>query len=243
MDALAELLKLERDWIPSALGTSLYIRPTVFAVDECLSVHASKTYLFYIILSPVGSYYKNGLQPVRLLVEDAYCRACPGGTGATKYIGNYGASLKAGEAAERAGFDQVLWLDAAERKYVEEVGSMNIFFVLNGKVVTPALSGSVLNGITRRSVIELLNKSGRAAEERRVPIAEILSGAESGELSECFGTGTAAVVSPVGYLRSGKTDFSIGGGQIGPVSRFVYDTLTGIQTGATTDPFGWTTVI
>lgn len=243
-DALKELVNLEREWIPTDKGTSLYIRPFVFACDESLGVHAAKNYKFIIILSPSGAYYAHGFAPVALKVEREYVRASKGGTGAYKVVGNYAASIKAGDEAVKEGYDQVLWLDGVERKYVEEVGSMNIFFVLDGKAVTPELNGSILPGITRDSVIKLLKSKDIPVEERRVGIAEILDGAKSGALTEIFGTGTAAVISPVDRLGDGGVDHIIGKkGEAGPVASMLFDTLTGIQTGKIKDNFDWVTVV
>ncbi|MCM1368430.1 MAG: branched-chain amino acid aminotransferase [Roseburia sp.] len=243
-EALKELVNLEREWIPTDKGTSLYIRPFVFACDESLGVHAAKSYKFIIILSPSGAYYAHGFAPVALKVEREYVRACKGGTGAYKVVGNYAASIKAGDEAVKEGYDQVLWLDGTERKYVEEVGSMNIFFVLGGKVVTPALNGSILPGITRDSVIKLLRSKNIPVEERRVSIDEIIAGAKDGSLTEIFGTGTAAVISPVDTLGDGGVDYVIGKkGETGPIANMLFDTLTGIQTGRIEDNFGWVTEV
>lgn len=239
MEALKELVLLDQDWIPTDEGTSLYIRPTIIAVDTALGVHAAHKYIFFIILSPVGAYYTNGLEPVKLYVEEKYVRASKGGTGHHKVIGNYAASLKAGEKANNLGYDQVMWLDAKERKYVEEVGSMNIFFVLDGKVVTPALMGSILPGVTRRSVIELLKSHKYTVEEREISINELVEGVGNGKLTEIFGTGTAAVVSPVGHFKYLDVDYAVGGGLMGKVSKLAYDELTGIQCGKISDPFNW----
>ncbi len=242
--ALVELIKTERDWIPTETGTSLYIRPFVFANDESLGVHAAHNYKFMIILSPSGAYYAHGFAPVALKVEREYVRASKGGTGAYKVVGNYAASIKAGEIAIKEGYDQVLWLDGVERKYVEEVGSMNIFFVLDGKVVTPALNGSILPGITRDSVIKLLKSKDIPVDERRVSAAEIIDGAKSGALTEAFGTGTAAVISPVDRLGDNGVDYTVGKkGEIGPIAKMLFETLPGIQTGRIVDPFGWVEVV
>ena len=239
LEGLYELLKIEREWIPTAPGTALYIRPCIIATNAALGVHASKEYLFFIILSPVGSYYAHGLAPTRLLVEDYYTRATVGGTGEAKCIANYAVSLKAGEEAEKKGFDQVLWLDANEKKYVEEVGSMNMFFVIDGEVVTPALVGSILPGITRKSSIELLKAHGYTVSERRVSIDEVIRAQENGTLNEAFGTGTAAVISPVGMMEYKGQDYSVNGGQMGAITKWLYDTITGIQSGRLEDPYGW----
>ena len=238
-DALVELVKLEKDWIPTAPGTSLYIRPFVIAVDRALGVHAAKNYIFAIILSPVGAYYAHGFAPVSLYVEEHYKRACKGGTGHYKVAVNYAASILASEEAEKRGYDQTLWLDAQENKYMEEVGSMNIFFVINGVVVTPMLAGSILPGITGKSTIELLKARGYTVEERRVSVDEVVKAAEDDTLNEIFGTGTAAVVSPVGSFGYNGKDYTVGDGQMGKITKYVYDELTGIQTGVKPDEFGW----
>ncbi len=242
-EGLETLLKLEKDWIPTEMGTALYIRPTIVATRVMLGVHASTEYLFFIILSPVGSYYAHGLEPTKLLVEDFYGRSSIGGTGEAKCLGNYAASMKAGELAEEKGFDQVLWLDAAEKKYVEEVGSMNMFFRLGDEVVTPALVGSILPGITRKSCIQLLRENGYNVSERRVSIDEVIAAAKDGSLKEAFGTGTAAVISPVGLIRYKDCDYEINGGKMGDVTRMLYDTITGIQYGTLPDKNGWRKII
>lgn len=244
LEALSELIEREREWIPTDKGTSLYIRPFVFACDESLGVHAAKNYKFIIILSPSGAYYAHGFAPVALKIEREYVRASKGGTGAYKVVGNYAASIKAGDEAVRQGYDQVLWLDGVERKYVEEVGSMNIFFVLDGKVVTPELNGSILPGITRDSVIKLLKSENVPVEERRIDVSEITEGAKSGALTEIFGTGTAAVISPVDRIGDRGEDYVIGKkGEAGPIAGMLFDKLTGIQTGVVKDKFGWVTVL
>ena len=243
LEGLFELLKVEKDWIPTAPGTALYIRPSIIATNAMLGVHAATEYLFFIILSPVGSYYAHGLAPTRLLVEDYYTRATVGGTGESKCIANYAVSLKAGEEAEKKGFDQVLWLDANEKKYVEEVGSMNMFFVIGGEVVTPALVGSILPGITRKSSIELLRAHGYKVAERRVSIDEVIKAQKKGKLNEAFGTGTAAVISPVGMMEYKGKDYVVNGGKMGEITKWLYDTITGIQTGKLEDPFGWVVVL
>lgn len=242
-EGLETLLKLEKDWIPTEMGTALYIRPTIVATRVMLGVHASTEYLFFIILSPVGSYYAHGLEPTKLLVEDFYVRSSIGGTGEAKCLGNYAASMKAGELAEEKGFDQVLWLDAAEKKYVEEVGSMNMFFRLGDEVVTPALVGSILPGITRKSCIQLLRENGYNVSERWVSIDEVIAAAKDGSLKEAFGTGTAAVISPVGLIRYKDCDYEINGGKMGDVTRMLYDTITGIQYGTLPDKNGWRKII
>ncbi len=238
-EGLETLLRLERDWIPSEPETALYIRPAIVATRVMLGVHASTEYLFFILLSPVGSYYARGLQPTKLLVEEFYSRSSLGGTGEAKCLGNYAASIKSGEIAEEMGFDQVLWLDSAEKKYVEEAGSMNVFFVFRGEVATPALVGSILPGITRASCLQLLADAGYPVSERRITMEEVAQAAESGALSEMFGTGTAAVVSPVGAFRYRGKDHVVNGGKIGELTARLYATLTGIQRGALPDVHGW----
>lgn len=239
IECIRELVLLEKDWIPTDRGTALYIRPTMIANDRALGVHASRRYIFFVILSPVGSYYANGLAPTKIMIEENYVRAPLGGTGECKCMGNYAASLLAGEAAREHGYDQVLWLDGKDRKYIEEVGAMNIFFVIDGVVVTPALVGSILHGVTRRSVIELLVRDGYKVEERRISVDEIVEAREKGRLNEVFGTGTAAVISPVGVLGYGGKDFVINNNEMGEISRRAYDELTGIQYGVLPDEFGW----
>lgn len=238
-NALIELVKLEKDWIPTAEGTSLYIRPFIIATDCALGVHAAKNYIMAIILSPVGAYYAHGFDPVSLYVEEHYKRACKGGTGHHKVAVNYAASILASEEAAKRGYDQTLWLDAQENKYMEEVGSMNIFFVIDGVVVTPELGGSILPGITRRSAIELLRSRGYKVEERRVSVDEVIEASLDGRLTEIFGTGTAAVVSPVGKFGYKGKDYAVGDGSMGKITKYVYDELTGIQTGKKPDEFGW----
>ncbi|MEG0767477.1 MAG: branched-chain amino acid aminotransferase [Clostridia bacterium] len=241
MAGLCKLLEVERDWVPHQPGTTLYIRPTIIATDESLGVHASHTYLFFIILSPVGAYYAQGLSPVGIYVEDRYVRAVRGGVGFTKTGGNYAASILAGEAANQKGYAQVLWLDGVEQKYIEEVGSMNMFFKIHGKLVTPMLNGSILPGITRDSVIRIAQSMGIEVEEKRVTVQEIFDAAESGALEEAFGTGTAAVISPVGELCWEDRVIQIHEGQIGELSQTLYDTLTDIQYGVKADEQGWIT--
>ena len=240
VDAVKALVKVDQAWVPNKKGASLYIRPFVFATDPSLGVHASHSYLFVIILCPVGSYYAEGINPVKIYVEDADVRAVRGGTGYTKCGGNYAASLRAGERAEEKGYSQVLWLDGVERKYIEEVGAMNVLFKIDGKVVTPALTGSVLPGITRKSCLELLRDWGVSVEERLISAQELFDAAESGKLEEAWGSGTAAVVSPIGELAMGDKVVTVNGGQIGRLTQRLYDTLTGIQWGTEPDPYGWT---
>ena len=239
MAGLKELLILEQDWIPTDPGTALYIRPTMIANDKALGVHAAHNYIFYIILSPVGSYYAHGLAPTKIIIEEEYVRAPIGGTGEAKCMGNYAASLLAGEIANKKGYDQVLWLDGKEHKYVEEVGAMNIFFVIDGVVITPALVGSILHGVTRRSVIEVLQKDGYKVEERRISIDEVVKAQREGRLNEVFGSGTAAVISPVGILNFRGEDLVINNNEMGEITRHAYARITGIQNGTAPDEFGW----
>ncbi len=239
--ALKKLLKIEEDWVPNSEGTSLYIRPFIIAMDPYLGVKSAEQYRFMIILSPSGMYYPQGLEPVPIYVEERYVRAVKGGTGEAKTPGNYAASIKAQEIAHERGFVQVLWLDGKEHKYIEEVGSMNVFFVINGKIVTPKLTGSILSGITRRSSIELMKSWGYDVEERLVSMEEVIEAAANGSLSEAFGTGTAAVISPVGELHYGDTNYILNENKIGPISQRLYDAMTGIQYGKVEDSFGWTT--
>lgn len=238
--ALKKLLTIEKDWIPASEGTSLYIRPFIIGCEPVLGVHPANNYLFIIILSPSGSYYKNGLAPVKIYVEDQYVRAVKGGMGYAKTGGNYAASLKAQQDAK--GFEQVLWLDGVERKYIEEVGSMNVFFVIGDEVVTPVLQGSVLPGITRKSCIAILKDWGCRVSERKLSIDEVEEAAKNGRLKEMFGTGTAAVVSPVGELKYKDDIIHIGDG-IGEITQKLYDELTGIQLGKVPDRFHWIDVV
>ncbi len=243
VEAIKKLVKIDEDWIPSEPGTSLYIRPFVIAMDNHVGVHPSHTYRFFVILSPVGSYYKEGINPVKIYVEDTYCRAVRGGLGFAKTAANYAASLKAQEVAEQRGYTQVLWLDGIEKKYIEEVGTMNVMFVINGEVITPEINGSILEGITRMSSIELLRKAGYKVTERRISIQEIVDAAKDGTLNEAFGTGTAAVISPIGELYFEGESIVINNGEIGPVSHIIYDTITGIQSGEKEDEMGWVTLV
>ena len=241
VQAVKTLVEVDKDWVPHSDGASLYIRPFVFATDVGMGVHASRNYTFCVICAPSGAYYAEGIDPVRIYVEDEYIRAAPGLTGFTKCGGNYAASIKAGEMAEQQGFAQVLWLDGVERKYVEEVGSMNCFFKIDGVIRTAPCVGTVLPGITRMSCIELLEKWGYKVDcESRLPIADVIRAGKEGKLEEVFGTGTAAVISPVGELRYEDEVLTINGFQTGPVTQRLYDTLTGIQWGTLPDDMGWT---
>jgi branched-chain amino acid aminotransferase len=239
LDAIRQLVRLEADWVPHSPGTALYLRPTMIATDPYLGVKPSDNYLCYVILSPVGAYYKGGFSPVKIWISDEYVRAALGGTGEAKTGGNYAASLKASMEAASRGFDQVLWLDAEQRKYVEEVGSMNICFLLDGKVVTSPLRGTILDGVTRRSILALVRDLGVPVEERALSVDEIFAGIDSGRLTEAFGTGTAAVVSPVGQFTYRERTATLGNGQVGAFTMKLYETLTGIQYGRLPDPHGW----
>ena len=239
VQAVKAVVSADRDWVPDKAGTSLYIRPFIIATDCSLGVHASRSYLFAVICCPVGAYYPEGINPVKIYVEDQDVRAVKGGTGFTKCGGNYAASIRAGERAEEQGFSQVLWLDGVHRKYIEEVGSMNVMFKIGGTVVTPELTGSVLPGITRKSCLELIRSWGIPVEERLISAQELFDAAQAVTLEEAWGTGTAAVVSPIGLLAEGETRVEVGGGQIGRLTQRLYDTLTGIQWGTEPDPYGW----
>lgn len=239
LEAIKMVVKLDEDWIPTKEGTSLYIRPFMIATDPFLGVRPSHSYKFLIILSPVGAYYESGIDPVKIWIEDEYVRAVKGGIGEAKTGGNYVASLASQVKAHEEGYSQVLWLDGVHRKYIEEVGAMNIFFKINGTVITPELNGSILPGVTRDSVIMLCKEWGIPVEERQISVEEVVAAAESGAMEECFGTGTAAVVSPVGELRYTEEKMEIGGGKIGEVTQRIYDTITGIQLGKLTGPEGW----
>lgn len=240
LTALKTLINVDREWIPSAEGTSLYIRPFIIATEPYLGVSPSKRYQFIIILSPVGAYYKEGINPVKIAVEREYVRATIGGTGNAKTAGNYAGSLKAQEGAEKEGYSQVLWLDGRENKYIEEVGSMNIFFKINGEVITPILNGSILEGVTRDSILRLLKYWDIPVSERRISMEDLAQAYKDGLLEEAFGTGTAAVISPVGELAWQGEKMIINNGKTGDLSKKLYDTLTGIQLGTEPDPFGWT---
>ena len=239
MQVLTEFVKVEQDWTPSADGTSLYLRPFMFGNDETLGVHAVHNATFMIIASPVGSYYKEGINPVKIMIEDQDVRAVRGGTGYAKCGGNYAASNRAGERAEQKGYSQVLWLDGVERKYIEEVGAMNVMFLIGDEIVTPALTGSILPGITRKSCIEVLKAKGYKVSERLLSIDELSAAMENGTLKEAWGCGTAAVISPIGELCYKDKTYAVNGGKIGEVTQYLYDTLTSIQWGKIEDPFGW----
>ena len=237
--ALKELVRLDADWIPSAPGTALYLRPFVIATDPVLGVRASTSYQFIVILSPVGAYYPEGINPVSIYVEPHYVRAVRGGTGFAKAAGNYAGSLLAQQQAKEKGYSQVLWLDGLERRYVEEVGAMNVFFNIAGELITPELGDSILPGITRDSVMHLLRSWGIPVTERRLSVEEVFTAHKEGRLVEAFGCGTAAVISPIGKLEWNGELIEIGEGKTGEISQRLYDTLTGIQNGLLPDQFGW----
>jgi branched-chain amino acid aminotransferase len=239
LTALQELVRLDADWVPRTPGCSLYIRPTLIATDPALGVHPSRTYRFFVIMSPVGAYYPEGFKPVKILVEDRYVRAVRGGLGAAKTPANYAASLLAAEEAQAQGFSQVLWLDGIAHRHIEEVGSMNIFFVIDEELVTPPLEGSILDGVTRDSVLALAQSWGIRVAERRIGIDDILAAHGAGNLTEVFGTGTAAVISPVCELFYKGHAIVINDHKVGPWTQRIYDILTAIQWGTIPDPFGW----
>jgi branched-chain amino acid aminotransferase len=238
-EALKQLVSIDKEWIPTAEGTSLYIRPFIIPTEYYLGVAPSKFYRLMIILSPVGSYYKEGIHPVKIYVENQYIRAVEGGTGKAKTGGNYASSLKAQDEAEKRGYSQVLWLDGVEKKYIEEVGSMNIFFKINGEIVTPSLNGSILEGVTRNSILQILNHWGVPVSERRLSMEEVYKAYKDGLLEEAFGSGTAAVISPIGEFFYNEEEMIINNGETGELSKKLYDTLTGIQTGKQEDVFNW----
>lgn len=237
--ALKTFVELEKDWVPHEEGTSLYLRPFLFGADPFLGVHAVEKAQFLIIASPVGAYYATGLAPVKIMIESEDVRAVRGGTGYAKCGGNYAASNRAGAKAEAKGFSQVLWLDGVERKYVEEVGAMNVMFLIDDEIVTPALTGSILPGITRKSIIEILKDKGYKVSERLLSIDEIKDALATGRMKEAWGCGTAAVVSPIGQLTYEDTDYIINNGEIGALTQELYDTLTGIQWGKVEDKYNW----
>jgi len=239
LQAMKELILLDRRWIPTSKGTSLYIRPTMIATEPALGVRPSNEYLFFIVLSPVGAYYPEGFNPTKIFVSSKYVRAANGGAGESKTSGNYGATLFVSKQAAQKGYTQVLWLDAKEKKYIEEVGTSNIFFFINDELVTPPLRGTILPGITRDTAIQLAKHWGISVSERRITIDEVVDGCKSGSLKEMFATGTAAVISPVGQIFYEDKDFQIGEGKTGDLSRKLYDEITGIQYGRKEDPLGW----
>ena len=239
VEAMRKLVEVEKDWVPHTEGTSLYLRPTMIANDEALGVHAAKRYIYYIICAPSGAYYPTGLAPIKIKVEDKYVRAVRGGMGFAKTGGNYACSIKAGADAGKEGFSQVLWLDGQELKYVQEVGAMNMMFLIDDKLVTAPLDGAILPGITRDSILALARSEGITVEERRLSVDELMTAADNGHLREAFGTGTAAVVSPVGHLCYRDHMVQVNDGGIGKLTQHFYDTLTGIQWGKVEDRFNW----
>lgn len=239
LKALTKYVSIEKDWVPSQKGTSLYLRPFLFATSPELGLHSITDAMFVIIASPVGNYYKEGMNPVSIMIETEDVRAVRGGTGYAKCGGNYAASNRAGEKAEQKGFSQVLWLDGVERKYIEEVGSMNVMFKINGTIITPKLTGSVLPGITRKSCIQLLKDWGYTVEERLISVEEIEKTMKDGTLEEAWGTGTAAVISPIGLLEYKNKKYKINNQKIGEVTQKLYNELTGIQWGTEEDVHGW----
>jgi branched-chain amino acid aminotransferase len=239
MEAMKKLVLLDKKWVPRSEGTSLYIRPNMIAVEAHLGVRPARSYLFYIIVGPVGAYYKEGLNPVKIYVEDKYVRAAQGGLGEAKTLANYAASLLAAEEAKEKGFTQVLWLDAVQRKYVEEVGTMNMFFMIDDEVITAPLRGTILPGITRDCVIHIVKHWGMKMSERSLSFDEMISAAESGRLKEAFGTGTAAVISPVGQITYKGADYVVADGKMGELSQKLYDEIVAIQYAEKPDPYGW----
>ena len=240
VEAVKALVKVEEDWVPSEPNTSLYIRPYMFATEAALGVHMASSYKFMIICSPVGAYYASGLDPVKIMVEDEYVRAVAGGTGFTKCGGNYAGSIAGQIKAEKLGYEQVLWLDGNERKYVEEVGSMNIMFKIDGEIWTAPIEGTVLPGVTRDSMIHILRDWGYTVREERLSVDDLMAAGHNGKLEEVFGTGTAAVISPVGQLRYKDDVVVVNDNKTGELTQKLYDTLTGIQWGRLEDKYGWT---
>ena len=244
LQAIKAIVDVDSDWVPDNEGTSLYIRPFIIATDAHLGVHVAKNYLFMIILSPVGSYYPEGINPVKIFIETEYTRAVKGGTGYAKCGGNYAASLIGQKKAEQLGYAQVLWLDGIEHKYIDEVGAMNVFFVIDGEVLTPSLEeGNILPGVTRDSCINLLRSWGYKVTERKIAARELFDAYYAGKLQEAFGTGTAAVISPIGELNDAGEKITINDGKIGEISQKLYDNLTGIQWGKIEDTNGWTVLV
>jgi branched-chain amino acid aminotransferase len=238
--SIVSLVRLDREWTPGTVGTSLYIRPTIIATEPFLGVRPARSYLYFVILSPVGAYYPEGMAPVKILVVDRYVRAVDGGVGAAKTSGNYAASLLASEEAKHMGYTQVLWLDGVHRRYLDEVGTMNIMVKIDGEVITPPLTGTILPGVTRDSVLTLLRDWGLRVAERQIGIDEVVAAHATGRLEEVWGTGTAAVISPVGELAWKGDKMVINQGQIGPLTQRLYDAIVGIQYGQAPDPHGWT---
>lgn len=243
VDAIVQLVKLEHEWVPSGEGESLYIRPTMIATEAALGVHSSSSYLHFIIVGPVGAYFATGFNPVSVFISDQYVRAVRGGTGEAKCGGNYAASLIVGEEVRAKGYQQVLWLDGVERKYVEEVGAMNIAFAYGKHIVTPALTGTILAGITRDSVLKLAPDLGYTVSEERIEVNQVLRDLEAGKITEAFGMGTAAVIAPVGKFGYQEKEHIVNGNQVGPIAKHLFQTLTDIQYGRIPDPYGWTHTI
>jgi branched-chain amino acid aminotransferase len=239
IQGLKELLRLDKDWIPGKKGYSLYVRPFIFASDNFLGVRVSETYTYMVITSPVGAYYKEGINPVRLVTSTDYIRAAKGGLGAAKTPANYAATLLPAEEAKEKGFTQILWLDGIERKYVEEVGTMNMAFLIDNELITPPLEGTILPGITRDSVLHLAKEWKIKVAERQISIDEVLTASKQGRLQEAFGTGTAAVISPVGEIHHQGKKIIINENRIGPLAQRLYDEITGLQYGERVDRFGW----
>lgn len=239
VESISQLVSLERDWIPNLKGTSLYIRPTLIATEAILGVRPSSEYYYYTILSPSAPYFKEGFAPTKIMVEDYYVRAAPGGVGDAKTGGNYAASLLASNKAKEQGYSQVLWLDAVEKKYVEEVGAMNIAFVMDDIIYTSPLDGTILPGITRKSILQLATDLGYKTKEEALSIDTVFEAIKSGNLTEIFGIGTAAVIAPVGELKYKNEVGVVGDGGIGPITQAMYDNLTGIQLGTVEDKYGW----
>jgi branched-chain amino acid aminotransferase len=241
--AMRTLIDVDRDWVPRADGATLYIRPTMIASEAGLGVRPAKQYLFFIIMSPVGAYYPEGFNPVKIFVTDKYVRAVAGGVGNAKTGGNYAASIMAAVEAQAQGYTQVLWLDALERKYIEEVGTMNIFFLIDDELITPPLSGSILPGITRDSVLRLTKDWGLKVSEKRISIDDVLAANKNGSLQEIFGTGTAAVISPVGELNYKGNICTINNGKTGELAQKLFDEIQAIQNGYQKDEYGWVTEV
>ncbi|MDP2628011.1 MAG: branched-chain amino acid aminotransferase [Candidatus Rokubacteria bacterium] len=240
LQSIVTVVQTDGEWVPRRLGTSLYIRPTIIASEAFLGVRPARSYVYFVILSPVGAYYPEGMAPVKIRVEERYVRAVEGGLGGAKTGANYAASLMAGEEAKHQGFTQVLWLDGVHRRYIDEVGTMNIMVKIGDEVITPPLTGTVLPGVTRDSVLTLLRDWGLRASERQVGIDEVMAAHRAGTLTEVWGTGTAAVISPVGELAYKGEKMVINGGKIGPLTQRLYDAIVGIQYGQAPDPHGWT---
>jgi branched-chain amino acid aminotransferase len=238
-----KLIEVDHEWVPTKPGTALYLRPTVIASEAFLGVRPAKSYRYFLILSPVGPYYAEGINPVKILATDEYVRAVAGGTGEAKTPANYAASLYGAEVAKKAGYTQVLWLDGVQHRYLDEVGTMNIMVKIGDEIVTPPLNGAILAGVTRDSVLTLMRDWGLKVAERPIAIDEVFDAASAGSLAEMWGTGTAAVVSPVGELGFNDKKIIINGGKTGPLTQRLYDAIVAIQYGETNDPHGWTQTV